>query len=108
MKYEPLTQDQTYSIFVDVVRLYTEKGLVSKQEDWKRFAMNLYKKKLDGRQIRNVVMSAISYAKGRNDGEGKMTLEDVQDVLVWVEDFKTDLAGQMRTWQNTQKLTRLD
>lgn len=91
------------------VNQYKDKGLIDGQQykHFEQYAMTeLYRKKFDGRQIRNILMTAMGHARGRDEND-KLTIEDVRDVVVYVEDFKTDLRGQMLKWEEGQKSTRI-
>ena len=105
LKYEELTKKQTKDIFLEFVCQYHKKGVVNgikKLEDYAE--RNLYRKKFDGRQIRNIVTCAMGYARARGE---KMTLSHIEHVVSYVEDFKHDLAGQMMKWQEMQKGTSM-
>lgn len=61
----------------------------------------LSKRKYDGRQIRNVVTSAMGLACG--DGAGRsITIEDLRKVDDYMYAFKTDLDYQMRQYEGTK------
>lgn len=66
----------------------------------------LLAEKLDGRQIRNLVTTAIGHALGK--GQDKMGVEELKNVLYFVKLFKTDLAGQMHEWKRRQDRAGLD
>lgn len=106
LKYEGLSKEQTKNIFLEFVDQYRRKGLVDSDRDkiTKYAEKELYKKRFDGRQIRNIVSSAMGNARSQRQ---KMSLEHIQDIVSHVEDFKTDLAGQMMKWQDMQMGTRI-
>ncbi|KAF1989440.1 hypothetical protein K402DRAFT_272627 [Aulographum hederae CBS 113979] len=102
MKYEPLSALQTEAIFMDLINQYDTKGLVEGCHDMRGYCRKeLHKKKFDGRQIRNLVISAMGHSKGQ--GQTKLKLDHIRDVAGWMEEFKTDLAGQMLKWKTAQK-----
>lgn len=105
LKYEELSREQTRAIFLGFVSQYRDKGVVSEYDKIKTFAeKELPRQKFDGRQIRNIVASAIGFARGDNEN---MTMEHVSQIVSYVEDFKNDLAGQMMKWKETQKGTKM-
>lgn len=57
---------------------------------------DLYKKKFDGRQIRNIVTSAMGVALADNR---QMTMEDLNNVVTIMMGFKGDLEYQMRQYE---------
>ena len=105
LKYNQLTKSQTANIFVDFIDQYRRQGGV--QPDRKKienFANNeLFKKHFDGRQIRNIVTTAMGYSRGI--GQEKMTLDHLRHVVSFVDDFKTDLSAQLREWEVSQGKT---
>lgn len=108
LKYERLDESQTYKIFMGFVDQYNEDRAVDRAdyEKLKRFAQrDLYRKEFDGRQIRNIVACAMGYARGQ--GESQMNLEHILHVVGYVEDFQKDLAGQMKSWRDQQRATRV-
>ena len=92
LKYNDLSKKQTKDIFVDFLSQYKNKGMVEGSEALERYAeKELPRKKFDGRQIRNIVSCAMGYARGQDQ---KMSLEHVQHIVGYVEEFKDDLAGR--------------
>ncbi|KAI9686388.1 MAG: hypothetical protein M1822_003733 [Bathelium mastoideum] len=105
LKYIQLTKVQTTSIFKDFVEQYRKQGRVgATQREIENFAATeLFKKRFDGRQIRNIVTTAMGYARGI--GEEKMSLEHIRHVVGFVDEFKTDLSAQLREWEMSQGKT---
>ncbi|KAL9625328.1 MAG: hypothetical protein Q9160_000391 [Pyrenula sp. 1 TL-2023] len=105
LKYEELSKEQAKAIFLGFVQQYRNQNVVSEYAKIEKFAeKELHRKKFDGRQIRNIVASAMGYAQGEDE---KMNVEHIQQIVSHVEDFKNDLAGQMMKWQDMQKGTRM-
>lgn len=61
----------------------------------------LSEKGFDGRQIRNIVTSAMGFARGVDSQH--MSIKHIKKVVSYVEDFQKDLAGQMYKWSEAQK-----
>lgn len=94
-KYNSLTPKQTADIFKMFLKQCKKKDMVD-MEEWDDIQFwcekNLPRKKFDGRQIRNVITSAVSLAASNND---KLRLKYLQDLANIVSDFKGDLSKQM-------------
>ena len=108
LRYDELTKEQSKDIFLDFVDQYKKKGMVTGYEAIKKYAgTELYKgkEKYDGRQIRNIVTSAVGYAKGL--GDDTMSLEHIRHVASNMYEFKTDLKGQMTKWKEAQNLASI-
>ncbi|KAJ4464544.1 hypothetical protein C8J55DRAFT_493877 [Lentinula edodes] len=110
IRYEGLDKKQTVSIFKGFLEQYKARGLVQqnifkKIMDW--VERDLSKRKFDGRQIRNIVTSAmgIALADEERDTPG-LTIEDLQSVVAYMGNFKGDLEYQMRAYEDAQNGAR--
>jgi hypothetical protein len=94
-KYDSLTPKQTADIFKMFLRQYKKNDMVNVDE-WRDIntwcEKKLPKKGFDGRQIRNVITSAVGLAASNNEKLGVKYLEDVVEI---VSDFKDELSKQM-------------
>ncbi|KAF2227368.1 hypothetical protein BDZ85DRAFT_2477 [Elsinoe ampelina] len=108
LKYDKLDEDQTEKIFKSFVDKYKEQGGIDSRE---HEAIIEYGKEdfvfkgFDGRQIRNIVTSAMGYARGR--GQSQMTKKDIIAVVKNVDSFRQDLSGAMMLWRKQQEGTRM-
>jgi AAA+ superfamily predicted ATPase len=93
IKYKGLDKGQTIAIFTEFLRQYDSHGLVEDLDECVEYAEDdLWRKKFDGRQIRNIVTSAMGIA--RDEGK-KLTYKHITKVVSRMEDFKGDLEYQM-------------
>ncbi|KAI9697895.1 MAG: hypothetical protein M1820_007682 [Bogoriella megaspora] len=108
LKYNKLTKSQTTKIFRDFIDQYRRQGgIKTEDKDIVKYGnTELFKKGFDGRQIRNIVTTAVGYARGI--GVEKMNLEHIRHVVGFVDDFKTDLSAQLREWEFSQGKTSYD
>lgn len=82
------------------MNLYNDKGLVEEYDKIERFGRtDLYKKGFDGRQLRNLLASAMGRAQARQNGAGKMRLDDIEIIISIMTSFKGDLEYQTRRYQ---------
>ncbi|KXJ90853.1 hypothetical protein Micbo1qcDRAFT_225735, partial [Microdochium bolleyi] len=104
LKYESLDADQTIQIFNNFYSQFEKKNMVEprEKEAIKKWASTLARKKFDGRQIRNIVTSAIGLAKAA-DPPRKLQLDDLQDICYIMESFKGDLSYQMMQYESKQR-----
>ncbi|KAI1779542.1 P-loop containing nucleoside triphosphate hydrolase protein [Hypoxylon cercidicola] len=101
IKYTELDKEQVQKIFMQFLDQYNKKGLIEEYPAIAKFAKNdLHKKGFDGRQLRNLVASAMGCAQARPNG--KMTMDDITMIVSNMESFKGDLAYQMRRYQEVQ------
>ncbi|KAF5869994.1 putative p-loop containing nucleoside triphosphate hydrolase protein [Botrytis fragariae] len=109
LKYDKLNEEQTYKIFMGFINQLNDYDAIESADydRIKRYAEeDLHSKEFDGRQIRNIVACARGYARAKKPSE-KLKLEHIVHVVRFVEDFQRDLAGQMKTWRDQQKATRI-
>ncbi|ORY63320.1 AAA family ATPase [Pseudomassariella vexata] len=103
IRYEKLKEYQTWAIFKSFMEQYEARGLVDQLDTRmiERWAKGeLPKKNFDGRQIRNIVTSAMGIARS---AERKMNHDDLLNVVGIMETFKSDLAYQMMQYEDSQK-----
>lgn len=101
IKYTELDKDQVQKIFMQFLDQYNKKHLVEEYPAIVKFAKNdLHKKGFDGRQLRNLVTSAMGCAQARPNG--KMKMDDITVIMSNMESFKGDLDYQMRRHQELQ------
>jgi AAA+ superfamily predicted ATPase len=99
IKFEELDKNQSIKIFAQQLDQYNEKGLVADYARIKKYGeTDLPKKGFDGRQLRNIVASAIGRAQARQDGRKRMELEDIEIIVSNMASFKQDLDHRTRTW----------
>lgn len=109
LEYKALNDKQTKSIFLRFLKQFKDKDMIDDDEFRKMMTYvedELLGKSFDGRQIRNIVSSAMGYATG--EGNTQMELKHLRQIVKYVEKFKTDLAWQMRKWRDRQKHAGLD
>ncbi|KAF1816127.1 P-loop containing nucleoside triphosphate hydrolase protein [Eremomyces bilateralis CBS 781.70] len=103
IKYTDLEKEQAIQIFESFLDQYKIKGAVEDYERIKKtFRSDIAKKGFDGRQLRNIVSSAMGQAMARKDGTGKLTEEDVNIIVSNVDSFKSDLEYQMMRYLDLQ------
>lgn len=107
VKYETLNEKQTLRIFRGFVEQYRAAGMVEASEDDIECYVidDLQRKHFDGRQLRNIVSSAMGYARAKDNS--KLGLRHIKRVVNQVEDFQRELAGKMREYQNETKAARM-
>ncbi|KAF3015628.1 hypothetical protein E8E14_011058 [Neopestalotiopsis sp. 37M] len=101
-KYDSLTSKQTVNIFKMFLGQYKKNGMVNVDEydaidTW--CEKKLPKNGFDGRQIRNVITSAVGLAASNNEKLGVGYLEEVVEIVF---DFKTELSKQMDRYKQAQ------
>ena len=100
IKFAELSLDQKMHIFKSFLEQLSNKGLIENLEDledWvkidgKRFGFN-------GRQIRNVVSTALGIAMARNR---KLKRGDLSSVARQTDDFTRDLGGPWKNYASRQ------
>lgn len=106
IRYESLEFEQTNAIFRILIRQLSDNNLVKDEEsivDW--LEDNVYREGLDGRQIRNLVSTALGLARaGRaaGKGDGKLTTGHFKRAFYNVKDFKRDFIMQMQRYKDSQ------
>ncbi|OJD32095.1 aaa family atpase [Diplodia corticola] len=104
VKYGKLDETQTINIFKGFLDKYVKLGVVAERSEIESYVKDDLSSpgfdSFDGRQIRNVVTSAVGLA--RANGE-YLRLHHVKDVVAKVKAFKYDLGGNMMSYEDTLK-----
>ena len=89
------------AIFEGFLGPLTEQGLVKDMESIRSWLNeDVTKMGLDGRQIRNVVTSALNVARAQ--GKRQLEQRDIKKVLEYVKDFKDDIVKQFEKYKGEQ------
>ncbi|KAJ8132586.1 hypothetical protein O1611_g1040 [Lasiodiplodia mahajangana] len=107
IKYTSLDKQQSINIFNQSLDQYHRMGQVDEYNNiltWGR--TELPRKGFDGRQLRNLIASAMGRAQGRPAGSNKMKLEDIQAISSNITAFKGDVDYQMRRWEEFHNNSR--
>ena len=102
IKYGKLSEAQTIAIFEGFLEPLKRKNLIHKIDDVEEWIRDdVCKVGLDGRQIRNIITSALGMARG----EGKTKLEKIhlKKILNNVRDYKNDFMVQFEKYKNSQE-----
>jgi AAA+ superfamily predicted ATPase len=102
IKYEKLDKVQTLAIFRQFLEQLKGQGLVKNMDgilDW--LEDDVWSIGFDGRQIRNIMSSALSLA--RADQRTQLEKNDIKMVAGIVKDFKNDFRSQYEKYINDQK-----
>lgn len=102
IKYEKLDKVQTLAIFRQFLEQLKGQGLVKNMDgilDW--LEDDVWSIGFDGRQIRNIMSSALSLA--RADHRTQLEKNDIKMVAGIVKDFKNDFRSQYEKYINDQK-----
>lgn len=102
IKYSHLNPEQTMAIFEGFLKPLDKRGRVQDMMEIIQWLKeDVRKMGLDGRQIRNIVTSALGLARAEKKTRlGKVHLKMI---LNNVKDFKDDYRGQMEKYKNEQK-----
>lgn len=106
IQYNALNKDQSQQIFKNFLDPLKERDLVQDSaaiEEW--LETDVLRFKLDGRQIRNVMMSALSLARARR--ARKLELRHLKEVVLNMDDFKQEFVKQYERYLSLQKGTSL-
>ena len=101
IKYTKLSPSQTFAIFEGFLRPLEEKHCINNYVgiiEW--IKEDVCQLGLDGRQIRNVVSSALGLA--RAEDKNKLEQKDLKKVLKNVKDYKDDFIKQFEKYKNVQ------
>jgi len=102
IRYKDLSKDQTIAIFKGFLGPLAQKGRVKNYEeivDW--LEEDVWKMKFDGRQIRNIITSALNLARAQ--GKDKLDQRSIKSVLNNVKDFKDEFIRQYEKYRTDQK-----
>ncbi|KAF2198746.1 P-loop containing nucleoside triphosphate hydrolase protein [Delitschia confertaspora ATCC 74209] len=101
IKYEELEQDQKVNIFMSFITQLQNKKLVQNFEDLENWVKKEGKKfPFNGRQIRNVVSTALGVALME---DGKLRRQHLADVADKTKAFKQDLGSQEAVYKHSHK-----
>ncbi|EXJ70039.1 uncharacterized protein A1O5_07112 [Cladophialophora psammophila CBS 110553] len=100
-KYVSLNEDQTMGIFGGFLGPLAKKGLVKDWDDIKEWLLeDVVKMGFDGRQIRNIVTSALGLARAQ--GKSRLEKSHIKLVLNNVKDFKDEFIKQFEKYKTEQ------
>ena len=104
IKYVNLNSDQTLDIFKGFLDPLAKKGFVKDMEgieEW--LEEDVVKVGLDGRQIRNIVTSALGMARAQ--GKQKLEKIHIKTMLGNVKEFKDEFWKQFEKYKNDQGMS---
>lgn len=102
IKYTKLSQKQTMAIFEGFLKPLDKKDRIKDYDDIKDWIKeDVCKIGLDGRQIRNIVTSALGLA--RAERKKQLDKKDLKRVLNNVRDYKDDFIKQFERYKNSQE-----
>ncbi len=87
VRYTDLSGDDKRKIFYNFLKRLNSDNTENLNKI-ERYVTEDFDEEFNGRQIRNVVSSAMAVARGRN---GKITLRDIKDVVKVTRDFRNHL-----------------
>ena len=101
IRYESLNKDQTMAIFEGFLEPLAKRGLVKDMEDIRAWLKeDVIKMGLDGRQIRNIVTSALSLARAQRTP--RLEKRQIKTMLGNVKDFKDEYIKQYEKYKSEQ------
>jgi ATP-dependent Clp protease ATP-binding subunit ClpA len=106
IQYESLNQQQMEGIFKGFLRSLQIKGLIDNYDgilSWLRD--DVFDEGLDGRQIRNIITTALSLARAEQkseSGKGKLAQRHLKSAFTHVKRFKNDFTVQMDRYKREQ------
>ncbi|KAK2058630.1 P-loop containing nucleoside triphosphate hydrolase protein [Colletotrichum caudatum] len=106
IRYETLKEKQMEAIFTGFLDELDEKGLIDKYEDIKEWLEEVvYKEGFDGRQIRNIVTTALGLARAESDRgqSNKLKKAHIKRAFANVSTFKRDFNTQMQRYIDSQE-----
>ena len=102
IKYVNLNEKQTMAIFEGFLEPLAERGLVKGMEDIREWLEeDVIKMGLDGRQIRNIVTSALGLARAQ--GKSRLEKSHIKMILSNVKDFKDEFIKQFEKYKSEQQ-----
>lgn len=102
IRYTKLSIQQTLGIFLGFLGPLNEKGLVEDLEgieEWLNEDVN--KMGFDGRQIRNIVTSALGLVRAK--GKSKVGKRELKSIVNNMRDYKEQFVIQYEKYKNEQK-----
>src|SRR3954463_6021947 len=106
-KYDELNPDQTLAIFHGFLKSLRNKGLIADMEEidlWLK--EDIIRLRLDGRQIRNIVTSAVGLARAEAKAKGtsaKLTKKHLKAMVTNVKDFKDEFIKAFERYKTSQR-----
>ena len=102
IKYVNLNKEQTMAIFEGFLEPLAKRGLLKDMEDIRSWLKeDVIKMGLDGRQIRNIVTSALSLARAQ--GKRRLEKRHIKSMLSNVKDFKDEFIKQFEKYKSEQQ-----
>ncbi|KAH7033534.1 uncharacterized protein B0I36DRAFT_321640 [Microdochium trichocladiopsis] len=106
IKYESLNHAQMEAIFKGFLTKLNEHNLIEDYDDILEWLKeDVYSEGFDGRQLRNVVTTALSLARAddqKGKGNGKLTKSHMKKAFSNVKQFKRDFSTQMQRYKDSQ------
>lgn len=107
IKYESLREPQMEAIFLGFLDKLDRRDLIENYDEIKEWlAEYVYKVGFDGRQIRNIVTTALGVARAeakRNGRVGKLRTEHLKRAFENSSSFKSDFDKQMQRYIDSQE-----
>ena len=101
-KFLSLNEQQTLDIFLGFLDPLVKEGLIDGMEDIKSWLEeDIVKMGLDGRQIRNIITSALGLARAQKST--KLTKLHLKTLLNNVKDFKYEFIKQFEQYKTEQQ-----
>lgn len=109
IKYETLKKEQMHAIFEEFLNRLDERQVIDDYDairDW--LDRDVYREAgregLDGRQIRNLVTTALGLARAERMDSGihKLRVDHMRRAFNIVSDFKRDFSTQMQRYMDSQ------
>ena len=102
IKYSKLSLEQTMAIFMGFLNPLIKRNRVHNIDEIREWIEDdVYKVGLDGRQIRNILTSALGLA--RAERKTKLEKKDLKKILDNVKDYKQDTLVQFEKYRNSQE-----
>ena len=107
IRYESLKEGQMSAIFCGFLDKLDGRRLIENYDEIKDWLEEVvYKEGFDGRQIRNVVTTALGLARSeakRSDKPAKLTKKHMKRAFENVSAFKRDFGTQMQRYKDSQE-----
>ena len=101
IKYVKLNKEQTMDIFMGFLKPLHKQGRIKDMDDIEEWLKeDVVKSGFDGRQIRNIVTSAMGLARARNDK--KLAKTHLKKVMNNVKEFKEEFIKQFEKYKTEQ------
>lgn len=107
VQYRSLDHDQMEAIFSGFLDNLAEKGLIQDYDEIKAWLEDVvYKEGFDGRQIRNIVTTALGLARADardRGGQSRLDKSHLKRAFTDVSFFKRDFNTQMQRYKDAQE-----